>query len=127
MVTLVTAPQERCWGVAYRVAGDQVQDTLETLDRRESAGYERISVSLEVPSHPQPLEALTYAAGPDNLQYLGPSSLVEMAAQIRRCSGPSGRNRDYLTDLADALRRLNIQDPHVESLERELLRGVLPD
>ncbi|MEC9072039.1 MAG: gamma-glutamylcyclotransferase, partial [Myxococcota bacterium] len=55
VVTLVTAPQERCWGVAYRVAGDQVQDTLETLDRRESAGYERISVSLDVPSHPQPL------------------------------------------------------------------------
>jgi len=122
VVTLVPAPDERCWGVAYRVAGDQVSRILEALDQRESAGYERVTVSLDVPSLDAPLEALTYAAGPNNPQYLGQASLVEMAAQMRACSGPSGRNRDYLTALAEALRDLQIRDAHVESLERELVR-----
>ncbi len=43
------------------------------------------------------------------------------AGHINRSHGPSGSNRDYLVDLAHALRKLVADDPHVFELENELL------
>lgn len=122
VVTLIPAPNEGCWGVAYRPCTDHLDAVLATLDHRESAGYQRAMVTVAVGSDGDTLEALTYIAHEDNPQYLGPASLEEMAAQIVACGGPSGRNRDYLIALSEALRARDITDPHVEALEAEMRR-----
>ena len=44
-----------------------------------------------------------------------------MARHIASSHGPSGANRDYLLDLAAALRDLNEEDPYVFALEAALL------
>ena len=44
-----------------------------------------------------------------------------MVQQILQCTGPSGRNVDYVMELAAALRQLNAIDPHVFELEAALL------
>ena len=93
MVTLIPEEGERCWGVAYRVSQDQMQAVLSTLDHREVAGYDRRSVVVFVgPEGRRELQALTYIAGPDNPQYLGPASVEAMAVHVLGSAGPSGSN-----------------------------------
>ena len=53
--------------------------------------------------------------------FLGAASEREIALHIARSHGPSGANRDYLLRLAEALRELGADDPHVFAIERELL------
>ncbi|MFZ3287259.1 MAG: gamma-glutamylcyclotransferase [Telluria sp.] len=50
----------------------------------------------------------------------GAASKRAIAQQISASHGPSGRNRDYLVDLAHALRELGMDDPHVFAIERHL-------
>ena len=47
VVTLVPEPGARCWGVAYRIASERVEEVLAHLDFREQGGYERHPVLLE--------------------------------------------------------------------------------
>ena len=69
-------------------------------------------------------DSVVYIAPVGNHAYLGPASEAEMVEQIRRSAGPSGANIDYLRDLAAVLRELEIDDPHVFTLERLVLETV---
>ena len=60
---------------------------------------------------------VVYIAPVGNHAFLGDAPIEEMARQIRRSVGPSGRNVDYLLELADALRGLGTHDAHVFALE----------
>ena len=113
VVTLIPVAGARCKGVAYRVE----HEVFEHLDHREKNGYERHRVELEF--HPSGIgaEGVVYIAPVDNFAYLGPAPLAEMASQIHRSAGPSGRNLEYLLELADALRNLDADDEHVFELE----------
>jgi cation transport protein ChaC len=58
---------------------------------------------------------------------LGPASPMEMARQISTSAGPSGHNADYLLDLAESLRSLDVEDEHVftlEALVRQMAAGA---
>ena len=59
-----------------------------------------------------------YVAQDDNLNYLGPAPVQEMAQQIFFSTGPSGPNREYLFRLAESLRGMGVTDEHVTELER---------
>jgi cation transport protein ChaC len=61
-----------------------------------------------------------YIATEDNAAYLGEAAERDIARQIAASSGPSGRNRDYLVELAAALRVLGKIDAHVFAIERHL-------
>jgi cation transport regulator ChaC len=119
VVTLVPEPGARCWGVAYRIATERVEEVLTHLDFREQGGYERHVVQLET-RESSLLEAVVYVAGPSNPHYLGPATLEAIAEVVRTAQGPSGPNRDYVRLLAEALAQAGEHDPHVAELVRLL-------
>jgi len=120
LVTLVPEPEARCVGLAFRVPAASRRRVIDALDFRERGGYVRrrtTVVSLE-PQHPAPIEAIVYVADVDNENYLGPSPLADIAAQVCASSGPSGPNDEYVLELADCLEALGIHDAHVAELGR---------
>ena len=58
-----------------------------------------------------------YVADTGNPAYLGAAPMEELAKHIGASHGPSGSNRDYVLQLAQALRELGEHDPHVLALE----------
>jgi len=117
VVTLVRDAAARCGGMAYRVA----PDVFAHLDHREKNGYERIAERFLLDDG-RCVPGLVYVAAAGNPAWLGGGSDAALARHIARSHGPSGANRDYLLHLADALRELGADDPHVFAIERELLR-----
>jgi cation transport regulator ChaC len=90
-------------------------DVFEHLDHREINGYERNRVDIHFDDGKSP--GVVYRAAEDNFAFLGDAPLNEMVAQIRRCAGRSGRNVDYVLELARSLRQLDVTDPHVFELD----------
>ena len=115
VVTLVEAPGDTCGGRAFLVEPQVFQH----LDHREKNGYRQTEVVIEFDT--RHVDGLVYRATEDNFAFLGPAPMSEMAAQISRCSGPSGTNRDYVLQLARSLRDLGFSDPHVFELEEWVL------
>eukprot|EP01119_Soliformovum_irregulare_P013199 TRINITY_DN3496_c0_g1_i4.p1 TRINITY_DN3496_c0_g1~~TRINITY_DN3496_c0_g1_i4.p1 ORF type:complete len:192 (-),score=50.58 TRINITY_DN3496_c0_g1_i4:22-597(-) len=113
-------PTEKTWGVAYLVPADKVSEVIEYLDYREKGGYSQARVDVfAIDDHEKPAirNALIYMATQSNPQYLGPAAMEEIAAQIFRSEGPSGKNVEYLYQLAHSLREMGVTDGHVFQLE----------
>lgn len=115
VVTLVREGGATCGGMAYRVPGAAAERVLAALDHREKNGYDRQRVTLDAHLGRR-LEALVYLAPPGNPAWLGPAPPEAMARHIHGSAGPSGHNRDYLLELADALEALGLVDDHVTDL-----------
>lgn len=113
VATLVPAAEGRVVGAAYRIEGE-VEAILAYLDHREKGGYDRLQLTLETDLGA--LRALAYVGPPHCREYVGPEEETLTARIIRRSSGPSGKNIDYLLELHRALRALGERDPHVETL-----------
>ena len=60
--------------------------------------------------------------GPD-VAFLGPAPMNEIAEQINLWACPSGANRDYVLELARALRSMGYSDPHVFEVEQAVLQA----
>lgn len=116
VVTLVHTPGATCSGMAYLIA----PEVFTHLDHREKDGYLRLHTPMSFAdgSHTQ---AVVYMAREDNPAFLGDAPMVEIARHIAASSGPSGSNREYLVQLARALRELGADDAHIFEIERQLL------
>tara|TARA_R110001606_G_C15381825_1_gene650513 strand:- start:198 stop:758 length:561 start_codon:yes stop_codon:yes gene_type:complete len=117
VLTLVESPGAVCAGMAYRVA----PAVFDHLDVREKNGYLRFTTTMTFADGGHE-EGLVYIATEDNAAFLGGAPDADIAAQIAASHGPSGANRDYLLELAAALRELGAEDEHVFGLEAYLLR-----
>ena len=115
VATLVAEPDAVCAGMAYRVA----PATFEYIDFREKNGYLRHAVTLDF-GNGEHAEGLVYIADAGNAAWLGPASDADIARHVAASRGPSGRNSDYVLNLADALRELGADDPHVSAVAAEL-------
>ena len=114
VVTLIDAPGERCAGVAFLVE----PPVFDHLDFREKNGYERVNVDIQFDSGI--VDGVMYRAAETNHAFLGAATIDEIALHIHRSAGPSGANRDYVLELANALRHLGITDEHVFDVEARL-------
>ena len=112
VVTLVPAKNRICRGVAYLVE----YKVFEHLDHREKNGYSRMPCTITFDKGKATEQGIVYVADEENPAYLGPQPMHELASHIHTSVGPSGSNRDYLLQLADSLRELGEEDPHVEEL-----------
>lgn len=121
VATLIPAPGAVCFGMAYRIT----PDVLAPLDVREKNGYLREKVPLtfvdETGRADEQSEGLIYLASEDNPAFLGDAPLDVIARQIANAHGPSGSNREYLVNLAQALRDLGAEDAHIFELEKHLV------
>jgi len=115
VATLVREPGALCAGVAYLIT----PHVFAHLDHREKNGYLRLATAIGF-NDGRSEEGLVYIATEENSAFLGAASERAIAQQIAASHGPSGRNRDYLVDLAHALRELGMDDPHVFAIERHL-------
>ena len=120
VATLIRSPGAVCHGMAYRIT----PDVLGPLDARETNGYLREKVPLTFLDHnghdAGRSEGLIYLASEDNPAFLGEAPLADIARQINQAHGPSGPNREYLLNLAHALRELGVDDAHIFALEKQL-------
>ncbi len=115
VVTLVREHGATCRGVAYLIA----PSIFDRLDFREKNGYLRFATTIAFDDD-SGVEGLVYIATEQNPAFLGPASESEIARHIASSTGPSGSNLDYLHDLANGLRQLYAQDPHVFTIERHV-------
>ena len=115
VVTLVPEQDARCDGMAYLIT----PSVLEHLDFREKNGYLRFEAELTFENGESSL-SLVYIATADNEAYLGPASDQIIARHIADSAGPSGTNRDYVLELARALRQQSAEDAHVFAIAKIL-------
>ncbi len=115
VLTLKQSTGAKCFGKAFKVE----HEVFEHLDHREKNGYLRHQVPILLADQ-RTIQGLVYIASPDNPAFLGEASIKHIAKQVLHSSGPSGPNRDYVFQLADALRYYNQADEHVFQLEQAL-------
>lgn len=118
VATLIPAADQVCDGMAYLIT----PAVFDHLDHREKNGYLRVLTELRFDDG-RCASGLVYIADADNAAYLGPASEQAIAQQIANASGPSGSNRAYLLQLADALRAQGSIDLHVFAIEQHLLQA----
>lgn len=121
VVTLLPKEGEVCGGCAYRIDPRDADAILAALDAREQAGFERhLLPLLDAPDGEPFAEGITWIAGASNPHFLGPLPERDIAAVIHERRGPSGPNVEYALRLFEALRALDVNDPHVEDVARHL-------
>jgi cation transport protein ChaC len=71
-----------------------------------------------------PFELEIYIGTPSNPYFLGPAPTTDIARQILDAVGPSGRNDEYLFQLAEAMKSIapSVYDRHLYELELEVRR-----
>ncbi|XP_077213777.1 chaC-like family protein [Tasmannia lanceolata] len=122
-VTLEPSHGEVCWGVAYKVSGEEdEQIALSYLEVREKQYDTKVYLDFFTDPNtttPAVSGVMVYIGSPNkklNPNYLGPASLEEIAEQIINAEGPSGPNRDYIFQLENALLEIGCEDKHVMDL-----------
>lgn len=111
-------PDDVVWGVAYEIPDEVWKDSVEKqLDHREKGGYTRHTVKFHT-KEGEAHDVTIYLGSKSHRQYAGPDAVENMAKTIATSVGPSGKNTEYLFNLADALKDLSVQDDHVEELTK---------
>ncbi len=117
--------KECVWGVAYKIPDEREAEVRSHLDFREKGGYETVEVDFHPRDRDVPSFRLNiYLGSEENPYYLGPAPLEDIAKQIHDSEGPSGKNADYLFELATAMRDLvpHVEDSHLYELEKHVKR-----
>ncbi|KAJ8709115.1 hypothetical protein PYW07_008941 [Mythimna separata] len=126
VVTLIQSnnPNSKVWGVAYKIRKEDVDQVTQHLDFREKNGYIKRTVTFHPKEALEPFELTLYVATEENESYAGEASIEDIAKQVVTSQGPSGTNKEYVYNLAAAMRELapDVEDDHLFSLEAAVRR-----
>lgn len=122
VLALDADPAAHCDGVAFRVAPEAEDATLQALRDREliSSAYLERWLPVDLADGRQ-VEALVFVIDPHHVQYCGGLPLEEQARIIAEAVGGRGPNRDYLFSTARHLAELGIGDDDLEWLAARVL------
>jgi len=112
--------EERCSGVAFRVAEAEQGEVLAELRAREliSSAYVERHVPLAL-GDGRVVDALAYVIEPGHVQYCR-FDLEEQARRIARAVGGRGPNTEYLYNTAAHLEEMGIEDADMAWLARRV-------
>nr|CAD7579500.1 unnamed protein product [Timema californicum] len=124
------------WGVAYKIAAQDVEFVMNHLDYREKNGYERVEVIFNpcgqaldpdigaIVAPTEPFRLVVYLANESNESFAGAANIENIAQTIVTSVGPSGPNTEYVYKLASAMRLLapGVQDEHLFAVEEAVRR-----
>lgn len=108
-----------CEGLAYRVPGERVAQTLEYLREREQVNgvYREVRVEVRLEEAARaPVLAVAYLVERAHPSYAGRLCLARQAQLICGARGISGVNLDYLVNTCRHMRELGIRDRELERL-----------
>nr|CAD7420290.1 unnamed protein product [Timema poppensis] len=124
------------WGVAYKIAAQDVEFVMNHLDYREKNGYERVEVIFNpcgqalnpdigaIVAPTEPFRLVVYLANECNESFAGAANIENIAQTIVTSVGPSGPNTEYVYKLASAMRLLapGVKDEHLFAVEEAVRR-----
>jgi glutathione-specific gamma-glutamylcyclotransferase len=121
VLALDAAPGAECRGIAFELAPQVAEETLEYLRAREliSAAYVETVQPVALASGAT-VPAVTYVIDRDHDQYCADLTLEDQAAIIARAVGGRGPNADYLHQTAAHLADLGLPDPDLDWLSRRV-------
>ncbi|KAG5730230.1 Cation transport regulator-like protein [Termitomyces sp. T112] len=111
------------WGIAYTIDPVYEAEVRDYLDYREKDGYTMETLDIYGMNGNEETiiihKAFCYVGRDDNPSFVGYEPLDLLAERIWTSVGPSGRNKDYLYNLVQAIRELspNSHDSHLYALE----------
>lgn len=116
-----------CHGIAFAVAPQIAEETLEYLRAREliSAAYLEARHPLAL-ADGRRVEGVAYVIDRTHRQYCGGMALEEQALRIARAVGGRGPNCEYLHQTAAHLATLGLPDPELDWLSArvKVLKGA---
>ncbi|XP_062583294.1 putative glutathione-specific gamma-glutamylcyclotransferase 2 [Saccostrea cucullata] len=136
VATLIKADNQKClWGVKFTVKGaKKVTEVLEKLSVREKilGSYVTVTTKFYSKNSNYPCDVLLYQATEKNPLYTGPSAgdeekdLQYIADTVVHAHGSAGPNSEYITKLADYIRKHipEEMDEHLFILDK-LIRNKL--
>lgn len=117
-----------CAGLAFEIAPQIAEETLEYLRAREliSAAYLETRQPITLDGGEQ-VEAVVYVIDRAHWQYCGGMSLEEQAQIIAAAHGGRGPNRDYLHQTAAQLAALGVPDAELDWLSERVKKLKAPE
>lgn len=113
-----------CKGVAYRIAGPDVEEEFAVLWRREMVSDGYVPRWVTVHTAEGPLPALTFVIDRRGSRYAGRVPDDEAVRIIRRAVGYLGSNAEYLLSTVAHLDSLGIPDRRLHRLKRCLEENI---
>lgn len=118
-----------CRGIAFRVAPERREATVEYLRAREQTThvYREVKRSVWLNNEArQRVGALTYVADRGHVQYAGRLPLTEQLRIVRQGHGRSGNNRDYVLATVKAIEAEGFRDEQLHRLAMMLHDSHVP-
>ncbi|HEX3502296.1 MAG TPA: gamma-glutamylcyclotransferase [Xanthobacteraceae bacterium] len=112
-----------CRGIAYRVAGEAREKTIDYLREREQVTSVYVETIRQIELEDQArrrVRAVCYIVDRSHVQYAGRLTLAESLHHVRQGHGKSGANRDYVIETVRALEALGYREGELHLLAQRL-------